>query len=307
VNLHFDTPPSWFVHISKTGGISLGTIIENTYRVRDRVRINPPHLAKLTIADMRRFRCYHDFHHGRSMLDLVARHDLIVVTMLRDPVERTVSQIRYLQRMVAEIPHTFTPEFLMDVQPLLHTDLSHPLDLRALTIACESQVGILGVLRDYRPLFAGSPDAASGRSVIRPYPFRLLSEDDASPQSLARAKTWLGEMDVVGIHERYEESVQMICARLGVATPPMLPRANRNPQRNDLSERYRSTLPKIVVDQIEEFTRNDRELYEHACEIFRAQWARHRSTPVRHYSIGPRARVVKRAVLDAARRVFTRA
>lgn len=303
MRLHIDTPPSWFVHVSKTGGISLGSVVESAYRVRDRVRLNPPYLAKLTIPDLGRFHCYHDFHLGRSMLELVGRRDLVVFTMLRDPVERTVSQIRYLQRMVAEIPHTFTREFIDDVKPLLQADLTRPLDLRALKIACESQISILGVLRDYRPLFAGSPDVKSGRSVIRPYPFLLLSEDESAPESLARATAWLTEMDVVCIHEHYEESVQMVCTRLGIASPPALPRTNRNPERVDMSARYRSQLPSIVLEQIEEFTQRDRELYAFACDQFHTQRARQHVRPVRHYSIGPRARVVKRAVIDTVRRM----
>jgi hypothetical protein len=299
--LTLDTPPSWFAHVPKTGGISLGSVIEGAYRTRDRLQLIPPNLATLSISELRRFRCFHDFHHGRSMLQLTGRSDLIVFTMLREPIERTISQIQYLQHIAAEIPHTFTPEYLAAVKPILQSDLSRPLDLHALALACDSQVGMLGVLRDYRPLFKGSPDADSGRSVLRPFPLRLLSEDEYAPESLTRAKEWLAEMDVVGIHEHFAESTQLVCSRLGIPTPSALPRANRNPTRSSMSERYRSQLPNIVVDQIEEFTRRDRELYAFACTLFQEQRARHLARPSRHFSLAPRVRRLGRTLIEGAR------
>jgi len=306
MHLHLNTPPSWFAHVAKTGGVSLGTIIENAYDSTESIRINPPKIAKLTISDLRRFRCFHDYHHGRGMFDLVGRSDLVVITMLREPVERTVSQIRYFQRMAAELPRTFLPEYLTATQSIRDSDLTRPLDPEALALVCDSQIGMFGIIRDCRPLFAGSADAESGRSVLRPYPFEILSEDEHSPAALDRARKWLAEMDVVGIHEHFNESVQLVCSRLGVPVPASLPRANRNPLRADLADRYRSHLPTIVVEQIEEFTRRDRELYEFALERFREQWARHLSRPARHFSIAPRLRRLKRSAGDAARDMLKR-
>jgi hypothetical protein len=301
MKLYIDTPPSWFAHVPKTGGISLGAIIENAYVRRDQVRLNPPIIAKLAISDLPRYRCYHDFHFGRSLLDLSGRTDLVLITMLRDPVERTVSQIRYFQRIAAEIPHTFTPDHLSAMQPLLQSDLSRPLDPHCLAVVCESQISMLGVLRDCRTMFKGSPDADSGRSVLRPYIPPLLSEDDQAPESFARACAWLRQMDVVGIHEHFEESTQLVCSRLGIPVPPTLPRANRNPTRSSMSERYRRQLPNVVIDQIEEFTRRDRELYAFACALFQEQWARHLAHPAHHFSLAPRVRRLGRALIDKAR------
>jgi hypothetical protein len=224
------------------------------------------------------------------MLELTGRSDLACLTMVRDPVERSISQILYLQRMVREIPHTYTREYLEEVRPIIDCDLDKCLDHQAFMNACDSQIRTLGIREDYTPLFRGGPDVASGRSILRPYPLPQLMDGGNKSLLLENALAWLGEMQVVGLTEHYDQSLEMMCAYLGVRAPRTPPRLNANPERSGGRSFYREALPQKVLDQLNELTFHDRQLYERARELFREQWSRHLSRSQRIYSIGPRIR-----------------
>lgn len=309
-----EPPPAYFVHVPKTGGVSLGALLEANFKHSDYFKLQPRTLAQLTPADLKRFRCYHAFHQGRSMLNIVGRSDMTFITMVRDPVERSVSNILFRQRMVARAPEMFTTTYLAQVEPLVHADLSECLDHTAFVSECDNQIRTLGILEDYIPLFKGSEDASSGRSILRPYHLPPLMDTENKAMLLNNARRWLGEMAVVGIHEYYVESVLLVCESLGISAPTTLPRRNVNPQRTDLTSRYRTQLSPKVVAQIEELTYHDQQLYDEACELFREQWAVYQACPrQRTYSIAPRLRQaapqvrrVLRPVKQFFRKVFPR-
>ena len=302
MKFRYEPPPTYFVHVPKTGGVSLGFILDATFLPKDRVRLNPPRLASLTLEELGNFRCYHAMHQGRQMFEMVGRPELKCLTIVRDPVERAVSQILYLQRTIREKPHTFTPAYTAAVEPITRSDLSERLDEVAFSQACDRQIRTLGIMEDYSPLLKGGPDVVSGRSVIRPYPLPPLMNvnDDAL---LTNACRWLGEMAVVGTTENYAQTAALICETLGVAAPPVLPRLNANPERTREASNYRARLAAKVVSQLEALTEPDRKMYAFAQELFREHWSRHMAQPRRTYSIGPRLR---RLPQEAYRRTFRR-
>ena len=292
--------PTYFVHIPNTGGITLGSLLDLCYKGRESVRLDPPKMAKLSLGQLKSFRCYHAMHQGRTLFELIGRTDLACITMMRDPIERSVSQIRYLQRVVREIPHTFTPQYLAAVDPILKSDLRECLDPQAFESACDSQIRTLGIREDYRPMFKGSPDADSGRSILRPYPLPPLMDVNDPAALLANGRGWLGEMAVVGLTERFHESVLMVCDLLGIPAPWKMPQKNANPSRKEAQSQYRNTLDPKVLGQLQELTRHDQLLYVHAQELFQEQWSRFQRQPKRTYSIAAHARY---AVKSPARRL----
>jgi len=300
MNWTIEPPPAYFVHVPKTGGISLGRLLEDAYLPWDRVRLNPPVMRTVSLERFRRFRFYHSFHQGRQLLEMTDRSDLLTITMVRDPVERAVSQMLYLQRVVREIPHTFTPEYLASVAPIVNASLEDCVDHEAFAQACDSQIRTLGVMEDYTPLFKGSPDATSGRSVLRPYQLPPLMDVDDTSQLLANAKRWLTEIDVVGTTEQYRESVLMVSDLLGIPTPAHLPMLNANPGRGKSASHYRERLSPKLVAQLEELTAPDQELYAFAVERFREQWSRYQSRPRRAYSISAHVRQATMRPVHAA-------
>jgi hypothetical protein len=262
-------------------------------------------MRTVSLEQLRRFRFYHSFHQGRRLLEMTGRSDLLTITMVRDPVERAVSQMLYLQRVVRDIPHTFTPEYLAAVAPIVNASLEDCVEHEAFAQACDRQIRTLGVMEDYTPLFQGSPDATSGRSVLRPYPLPPLMDVTDMAQLLANAKRWLSEIDVVGTTEQYHESVLMVCDLLGIPAPAHLPRLNTNPGRGQTSS-YRERLPPKLVSQLEELTSHDRELYAFAAERFREQWSRYQARPRRTYSIGAHVRLATMRPVHATLRPLRR-
>jgi hypothetical protein len=247
-------------------------------------------MRTVTLERFRRFRFYHSFHQGRRLLEMTGRSDLLTITMVRDPVERAVSQMLYLQRVVREIPHTFTHEYLASVAPIVNASLEDCVDHEAFAQACDSQIRTLGVMEDYTPLFKGSVDATSGRSVLRPYPLPPLMDVNDTSQLLTNAERWLSEIDVVGTTEQYRESVLMVSDLLGIPTPAHLPMLNANPGRGKTASHYRERLSPKLVAQLEELTAADQELYAFAVERFHEQWSRYQAQPRRAYSIGAHVR-----------------
>jgi len=310
MNWTIEPPPAYFVHVPKTGGISLGRLLEDAYLPWDRVRLNPPVMRTVSLERFRRFRFYHSFHQGRQLLEMTDRSDLLTITMVRDPVERAVSQMLYLQRVVREIPHTFTPEYLASVAPIVNASLEDCVDHEAFAQACDSQIRTLGVMEDYTPLFKGSPDATSGRSVLRPYPLPPLMDVDDTSQLLVNAKRWLSEIDVVGTTEQYRESVLMVSDLLGIPTPAHLPMLNANPGRGKTASHYRERLSPKLVSQLEELTAPDQELYAFAVERFCEQWSQYQARPRRAYSISAHVRQATmrpvHAALQPLRRIVKR-
>lgn len=303
----FEPPPAYFVHVPKTGGLTMGSLLETAYTRANYLRMNIRTLAQTAPAQLRHYRCYHSMHQGRAMLELIGRHDLTLFTFVREPIERTVSQILYLQRVVAKHPEAFTPDYLAAVAPIVQTDFSDDLDPQAFAQACDAQIRALGVLEDYTPLFKGSPDADSGRTLVSPYPLPPKMDSGNKDLLLENACSWLGAMAVVGVTEHYAESVQMICDALGLPMPAHLPRHNRNPQRTDPAVHYQRQLPPKVVAQLAELTRHDQELYACAYDHFQQQWANFRAHPRRTYSLAPRLRLAApklRQKLAAVKRVI---
>ena len=82
--------PTYFVHVPKTGGVTLGSWLEMCFKRGERVRLDPPRMARLTLDQLKRFRLYHSMHQGRTLLELTGRTDLTCITMVRDPIERSV-------------------------------------------------------------------------------------------------------------------------------------------------------------------------------------------------------------------------
>lgn len=295
MSLRLEPPPVYFMHLPKTGGTALGRWLRTGYG-RSYVDLRAEQLDRLAQADLPRFRCFHSWHLGRGLYELIGRRDLLCVTMLRDPIERAASALRHHQRTGLDHPGRITPAHLAQMQPWLMTDMAACIRAGVADAPLQNaQTRVLGNRRDYARLFRGAaqPDARTLLFAAHPvldYPWldQQAQEDDAG--SFQRAHAWLDEMAVVGLTERYAESLLLISDLLGIPVPTDLPRANVNPQRSGPTMRYCDQLAPDTIARLEELNRCDLELYAHAAELFEQQWARYQARPRRMYSIAAHLR-----------------
>ncbi|MCX6020025.1 MAG: hypothetical protein NTZ50_16265 [Chloroflexi bacterium] len=116
-------------------------------------------------------------------------------------------------------------------------------------------------------------------------------------RNLARLRT----MPIVGLTERFYDSMHLIADMLGVPPPARRLTANINPQRHDFNLLYRSTLHPEALAKLEQINRYDFELYAIARDLFEAQWARFRTRRSRRYSISPRLKMLKHRLFAVPR------
>ena len=297
MNIHFEPPPIYFMHVPKTGGTALGRWLRSCYRGRDCINLGVPLLHQYREIDLPQFRCYHSFHLGRSMFDLIGRSNLTAITMLRSPVERVASEFEHRRRVVSNHPERFTEAYLEQICPILYTPLQECLDHDIVThILSNGQARTLGRRVDITAYLKHANHDQPHTPILQPYNLHDLIDLKDQVRLFANAKSWLAEMPVVGLTERYAESVVLIADRLGIPTPAELPSANINPQRSSPTIRYQDQLSPDVVTQLEELNRYDMELYAYASELFAQQWARYQAQPRRTYSIAAHGRSVLQPV-----------
>jgi hypothetical protein len=164
------------------------------------------------------------------------------------------------------------------------------------------QTRLLGTWSDYTTYFKGTAEHPHAATPVSTVPLPLYRDLPDPKAVLDRACTWLAEMAIIGLTERYPESVILMCDFLGVQAPATLARANINPQRSSATMRYRDHLDPAVLARLEELNHADIQLYAFAHERFEQQWASYQAHPRRIYSVAPRLRHVTRSVRAKVRR-----
>jgi hypothetical protein len=291
--IRFEPPPLYFMHIPKTAGLSLSALLRSAYRGRDVISlVLPKTFQQVSLADLKRYRCYL-CHFGPGLFELVGRPNLPCITMLREPLERAVSAILYEQQSIKRNSPHLTPAYLELMQSHADADLCQWLEVKELRdFISNSQTRHLGILYDYRPYLKDGAIGSSGQLLQGPLRAEALTESQDMVRIAAMARQRLESMAVVGLTERFSESVELICDVIGIRPPARLPAKNIGPRKTSVKmHSYRATTPPDVIERIEAATAYDHELYAHACELFEQQLARYRARPRRTYSIAPRLRM----------------
>jgi hypothetical protein len=229
-----------FLHIPKCAGSAFRDVLAANYDIRHAFIVRAP--AEDHIALLKRLPEFE-----RASLRLVAGHvpygihELLpgpseYVTFLRDPVDRVVSLYYFIRRDTRHELHAAVRQMSLEefARGELHPEITN----------CQTR-------------------QLSGREATS----FLSGTQPCDAEDLARACRHLETFGVVGLQERYDESVAMCSLRYGW-TLPVLREINVTKGRADMA-----AVPPPVIARIRECNGFDEELYRHAVALFEKQRA----------------------------------
>jgi hypothetical protein len=234
-----------YVHVPKTGGTSLISILEAQFADHEVLPLHSPiqeeYFWSFSQRELKSFR----FVRGHYRVGPYDRHiykhvvqNPYCITMLRDPIERIISEYRHISRT--------------SHHPLHKRLVSYEKPLRAFLTQPQFQGWIQDrVARQIFGFYPGWPWDPSKPRTISDEALRIF------------AKQRLEQFAVVGLTERFDESVQLLCYTFGWEVPSEIPRLNvatDSFSRGPVDDEIRRLL--------KEKTSLDHELYRHAQALF---------------------------------------
>ncbi|HBH54265.1 MAG TPA: hypothetical protein DDY91_20465 [Planctomycetaceae bacterium] len=292
MNLRCEPPPIYFAHLPRTGGTALRDWLRTAYGPRQLLDLRARECPSLDTREAQSRKYYHAWHLGRGPWDRLEQPDLLGLTLLRDPLERAVSEIRNVQRRALSHGLRFTTEFLARLKPVIHGSIEDCLRAGVFDdLISNAQSRVLGSRRDWT-IGADSPHVTAVHPLNSvawsDYPWLATPGNAAVSVSLEdlkrAAKSWLVSLACVGVTERWTDFATLLADHLGIA-PPLASQPNHGPTAPNITnraigaDRVDGELSDWAVGRLRELNDADLELYDQARERFAEQWQRFQGKP----------------------------
>jgi hypothetical protein len=272
-----EPPPLYFAHIPKTSGVSLFVFLRDSYGRR---RTFPMMVRQefLLSSPEKRQKCRLFVGHWGLDIEALLPPGALWMTVLRDPVEQTMSWFYHMQTIIPRYPEAYTP--LARWQPVVENDLPAALDSPFIVAQlANQQTRFLATAVDYAPF--ASPGEWETYDT-------LTAVEPPMEEVYQRALTHLTQMAAVGVTERFNDTVKIVCHLLGLLPPWVQPHYNLNKRREKTGPAYyRQQLSPTRLQQLEALIAYDRRLYEVAQQRLNEQMGEVAHSSRRVWAIRP--------------------
>lgn len=244
----------YYLHIPKTAGTSFTEIIiDNLPKGTVRQPTTIEQLVNITPEERANTRLV--VGHLFYSLAPIFTQPFTYITMLRDPVDRTVSQYAQIQRA----PEHFAYEWVK-----AQSILEFAKDPRNLFIYANAQTRQMGLNHDITQMTNGL-DPSLFKQELGQRILHYSEGDYNNPVLLERAQERLEKFAFVGLTERFNESIELLCATFGWEVPP-------NPKVLNIGSNRPANIPQEAVELIQQNTQFDAALYAVAQRIFESRY-----------------------------------
>jgi hypothetical protein len=247
-----------FIHMPKTGGTTLGALLKGQFPADRVCPVWEDKLHLLSVAELGQY----DFfagHFDRSSICLIPRKEIKTIVLFREPRARLISYYRFLRA------HPNRDEFandacIRDAHALTAEEFFEYPPIRQLVLVYNHYLIALGASLSWYERKLGLP----------------LSKEEIS-RALEEAKRLIRATTAIGITERFDQSVELICKTLHLQRPPSIASLHVTSDFVELDARFRRVEPVTMTPRLasalDELTVYDEELYRFAAQEFERQCA----------------------------------
>jgi hypothetical protein len=266
-----NTPPLYFLHIDKTGGMSLSWVLRRAYPMHHSV-------VSAQYEDVSYIDSFHSYDYIDGHLAWLPDHLLqpgtLRCTVLRDPIARTISHMLYDQyslsaNLLANLDRLKPFITKEEEEALRKGDFLRVLQTETFRTRYENRQ-----CKSLSRIFFDTSNRDDNLAIMKWTP-------PANESDFIVAQQHLQAIDFVGLTERLDDTAHMIGAAIGLSVEKV-PRKNVTLRTNDSSTSISAFEPsqqREILQIIEDLNRYDIELYRMAQERFKAQWEAYAHLP----------------------------